>query len=66
MSFLNRLFRNFILLIITIYDLGVLIADVTNYCGLPNKHVLVCNQVDKKLSLCFSDYVVFFGSVCDE
>ena len=66
MSFFNFLFGSFILLKITIYDLGVLIADVTNYCGLPNKHVLVCNQVDKKLSLFFSDYVVFFGSVCDE
>jgi hypothetical protein len=40
MSFLNRLFRNFILLIITIYDLGVLITDVTNEGGLADKHVL--------------------------
>ena len=66
MSFFNFHFGSFILLVITIYDLGVLISNLANGGGLSNKHVLACNQVDKELSLFFSDYIVFFGSVCDE
>ena len=66
LSFFNFLFGSFILLVISIYDLGVLISNLANGGGLSNKHVLACNQVDKELSLFFSDYIVFFGSVCDE